>query len=310
MPNNHYASTYNVHGDYQGRPYRNMVSQMPTDAVMSGYYAHHDGRGHSIHMQRDSGYFSRENYWDRNHARAPHDHYLPSGSSFAPARTGGGRPHIPLPPNACRTLYVEGLPADSTEREVAHIFRPFMGYMGLRLVRREPRQATRLIQMTVSQATYGWNFLAVQMEEDQGLTRFWELVHFPVQALDHVLKENMDHVSMHVSIRKRLPLKSESVEQERNREASNFVEPFNYALSVCEIRNQNIHKSGSACLIVLCSVLSIYPLPRLLDTLYVVAHMALPTWQFVIYEQFFSGSLNLTAGSALHDEHGMRFSFA
>ncbi|XP_011084057.1 RNA-binding protein 2 [Sesamum indicum] len=140
MPNNHYASTYNVHGDYQGRPYRNMVSQMPTDAVMSGYYAHHDGRGHSIHMQRDSGYFSRENYWDRNHARAPHDHYLPSGSSFAPARTGGGRPHIPLPPNACRTLYVEGLPADSTEREVAHIFRPFMGYMGLRLVRREPRQ--------------------------------------------------------------------------------------------------------------------------------------------------------------------------
>ncbi|KAL0451783.1 UNVERIFIED_CONTAM: Nuclear speckle RNA-binding protein A, partial [Sesamum latifolium] len=103
MPNNHYGSTYNAHGDYQGRRYRDMVSQIPTDAVRSGYYAHHDGRGHSVHMQHDSGYFSRENYWDTNHARAPYDHYLPSGSSVLLPETGGGRPHIPLPPNACST---------------------------------------------------------------------------------------------------------------------------------------------------------------------------------------------------------------
>ncbi|KAL0285978.1 UNVERIFIED_CONTAM: RNA-binding protein 2 [Sesamum angustifolium] len=135
MPSNHF-STYNVPGDYQGRSYRDTVSQMPTDA----YHAHYDGRGHSVHMQHGPGYYSRENYWDRNHARPPYDHYLPSGSSFAPARTGGGMPHIPLPPNACSTLYVEGLPANSTRREVAHIFRPFVGYLGLRLVSREARQ--------------------------------------------------------------------------------------------------------------------------------------------------------------------------
>ncbi|KAL0403897.1 UNVERIFIED_CONTAM: RNA-binding protein 2 [Sesamum radiatum] len=136
MPNNH----YNPHGDYQGRPFHDMVSQIPTDAVRSGYYAHHDGRGHTVHMQHDSGYFSRENYWDTNHARAPYDHYLPSGSSFAPARTGGGRTHIPLPPDACSTLYVEVV---FPSPRFPDIFRPFMGYMGLRLVRREPRQPGR-----------------------------------------------------------------------------------------------------------------------------------------------------------------------
>lgn len=32
-----------------------------------------------------------------------------------------------LPPDASSTLYVEGLPADATEREVGHIFRRFEG---------------------------------------------------------------------------------------------------------------------------------------------------------------------------------------
>jgi len=39
-----------------------------------------------------------------------------------------------LPPNASSTLYVEGLPLDATEREVAHIFRPFPGYQSLRII--------------------------------------------------------------------------------------------------------------------------------------------------------------------------------
>lgn len=30
-----------------------------------------------------------------------------------------------IPKNAASTLSVEGLPSDATEREVAHIFRPF-----------------------------------------------------------------------------------------------------------------------------------------------------------------------------------------
>ncbi|GAB4845123.1 hypothetical protein Ancab_038527 [Ancistrocladus abbreviatus] len=46
---------------------------------------------------------------------------------------------IPLPPDASNTLYVEGLPPDSTRREVAHIFRPFVGYKEVRLVSKESK---------------------------------------------------------------------------------------------------------------------------------------------------------------------------
>ncbi|GMI82975.1 hypothetical protein like AT1G21320 [Hibiscus trionum] len=48
-----------------------------------------------------------------------------------------GRDTVPLPPDASTTLYVEGLPSDSTKREVAHIFRPFVGYKEVRLVSKE-----------------------------------------------------------------------------------------------------------------------------------------------------------------------------
>nr|XP_007152059.1 hypothetical protein PHAVU_004G098400g [Phaseolus vulgaris]ESW24053.1 hypothetical protein PHAVU_004G098400g [Phaseolus vulgaris] len=46
---------------------------------------------------------------------------------------------VPLPPDASSTLYVEGLPSDSTRREVAHIFRPFVGYREVRLVSKESK---------------------------------------------------------------------------------------------------------------------------------------------------------------------------
>ena len=39
--------------------------------------------------------------------------------------------------NATSTVYVEGIPFDATEREVSHIFRPYPGYKGLRLVEKE-----------------------------------------------------------------------------------------------------------------------------------------------------------------------------
>ncbi|XP_039065551.1 RNA-binding protein 2-like isoform X2 [Hibiscus syriacus] len=48
-----------------------------------------------------------------------------------------GRDTVPLPPDASNTLFVEGLPPDSTRREVAHIFRPFVGYKEVRLVSKE-----------------------------------------------------------------------------------------------------------------------------------------------------------------------------
>ncbi|CAM9936972.1 unnamed protein product, partial [Discosporangium mesarthrocarpum] len=38
-----------------------------------------------------------------------------------------------LPAEASPTLFVEGVPADSSEREIAHIFRPFPGYLSVRL---------------------------------------------------------------------------------------------------------------------------------------------------------------------------------
>ena len=42
-----------------------------------------------------------------------------------------------LDPNATSNVYVEGIPIDATEREVSHIFRPYPGYKGLRLIEKE-----------------------------------------------------------------------------------------------------------------------------------------------------------------------------
>lgn len=49
------------------------------------------------------------------------------------------RDTMPLPQDASNTLYVEGLPPNCTKREVAHIFRPFVGYKEVRLVTKESK---------------------------------------------------------------------------------------------------------------------------------------------------------------------------
>ncbi|KAM7463648.1 hypothetical protein LguiA_031769 [Lonicera macranthoides] len=54
---------------------------------------------------------------------------------------GSGRPELALPPDASNTLFVEGLPVNCSRREVAHIFRPFVGYKEVRLVTKEPRHS-------------------------------------------------------------------------------------------------------------------------------------------------------------------------
>lgn len=41
-----------------------------------------------------------------------------------------------VPENATSCLYVDGVPGDATEREVAHIFRPFPGYVAARLIQK------------------------------------------------------------------------------------------------------------------------------------------------------------------------------
>ncbi|KAM3308954.1 RNA-binding protein 1 isoform X1 [Capsicum chacoense] len=53
----------------------------------------------------------------------------------------GSRPEVTLPPDASSTLFVEGLPADCTRREVSHIFRPFVGYKEVRLVQKGSKHA-------------------------------------------------------------------------------------------------------------------------------------------------------------------------
>jgi hypothetical protein len=39
-----------------------------------------------------------------------------------------------IPETATSCLYVDGVPSDATEREVAHIFRPFPGFLSARLI--------------------------------------------------------------------------------------------------------------------------------------------------------------------------------
>jgi len=53
----------------------------------------------------------------------------------------------PLPADASATLYVEGLPRDATEREVAHIFRRFegQGYASIRIFPKESKSGHLLL---------------------------------------------------------------------------------------------------------------------------------------------------------------------
>ncbi|KAJ0578940.1 putative RNA recognition motif domain, nucleotide-binding alpha-beta plait domain superfamily [Helianthus annuus] len=46
---------------------------------------------------------------------------------------------LPLPADASSTIYIEGLPSNCTRREVAHIFRPFVGYKEVRLISKESK---------------------------------------------------------------------------------------------------------------------------------------------------------------------------
>nr|ACN40817.1 unknown [Picea sitchensis] len=45
------------------------------------------------------------------------------------------------PDESSNTIFIEGLPADCSRREVAHIFRPFIGYKQIKVIHKEPRRA-------------------------------------------------------------------------------------------------------------------------------------------------------------------------
>ncbi|XP_065863098.1 RNA-binding protein 1-like isoform X1 [Euphorbia lathyris] len=138
---------------------------IPTSHELHNYYTRDDDRG-AVHPVRDSDSIG-----------ASYDRYLRGGAIASygggqPARpiggmpsrpvdelrvvsmrnldpgftvkermgVGRGRPEAPLPPDASSTLFIEGLPSDCTRREVAHIFRPFVGYKEVRLVSKESRR--------------------------------------------------------------------------------------------------------------------------------------------------------------------------
>ena len=52
--------------------------------------------------------------------------------------------NLKTPSNASKTVYVEGLPCNTGEREVAHLFRPFPGYKQLRLIPRESKDGQKV----------------------------------------------------------------------------------------------------------------------------------------------------------------------
>ena len=52
---------------------------------------------------------------------------------------------LPIPKHATNTVYVEGIPLNATEREVAHIFRPFPGFKSVRLIPREKKPGEKVI---------------------------------------------------------------------------------------------------------------------------------------------------------------------
>ncbi|KAI3457972.1 hypothetical protein Pfo_014635 [Paulownia fortunei] len=112
---------------------------------MSGYYD--ERAGHRVIRDTDS-------------VNASYERYLRSaqislyGSEAGRSMSGGlgGHHHVDDPrviamggsdpslsARSRNTLFVEGLAANCTRREVSHIFRPFVGYKEVRLVTKEPR---------------------------------------------------------------------------------------------------------------------------------------------------------------------------
>lgn len=81
---------------------------------------------------------------------------MPPPSSFDrsfPAYGAAGRAAAeavagtPLPPEARQVLYVEGLPADISQREVSHIFRPCPGFQKVRMVSKPSKMDPNVISM-------------------------------------------------------------------------------------------------------------------------------------------------------------------
>jgi len=74
----------------------------------------------------------------RNQGNMGYNNY--NSMPYAGPYSGMGGGNSSLPNNAASTLYVEGVAHDATDREVAHIFRPFPGFQSVRTSTRESRK--------------------------------------------------------------------------------------------------------------------------------------------------------------------------
>ncbi|KAL0340951.1 UNVERIFIED_CONTAM: RNA-binding protein 1 [Sesamum radiatum] len=140
--------------------------ELPSGHDLSGYYAREDDRG-GLRVIRDTDSINAS--YDRylrstqmpsyggesgrsmsgglgGHHHVDDPRVMAVGGSepaavpkIRPIGVEGVQPEISLPPDASSTLFVEGLPANCTRREVCHIFRPFVGYKEVRLVTKESR---------------------------------------------------------------------------------------------------------------------------------------------------------------------------
>lgn len=72
-------------------------------------------------------------------------------------------PAMGLPRDATATLYVEGIPSDASERELAHLFRPFDGFEAARLVPHEGRNGRKMYLCFAEFRSPGEAFASMQV---------------------------------------------------------------------------------------------------------------------------------------------------
>ncbi|ESQ27426.1 hypothetical protein EUTSA_v10019060mg [Eutrema salsugineum] len=118
---------------------RYLQSVVQTPSMQSGEAGHRNG----VAIGRTGGNGqSMGEFMMRRGGVLPPDHG-PDGRAlgFDPQESVDrrNREPLPLPPDASNTLYVEGLPSNCSRREVAHIFRPFVGYREVRLVTKDSK---------------------------------------------------------------------------------------------------------------------------------------------------------------------------
>jgi len=173
----------------------------PLDKGLSIHFSHNSANSHprpriekpassNPNSQRESNSHHQENGAPRV-TQHPSLSFMPDLSSLQQLQTHPSQmstlpnysfPNVfpQLPADASSTVFVEGLPSDATEREVAHIFRPFPGYQSLRILTKESKQnPTRLYNLCFVefdnkyQATFAMNHLQgyrFDKDDSKGLT--------------------------------------------------------------------------------------------------------------------------------------------